>query len=90
MAARFAKVKEIAATYRVSADAVYLWIKQGKVPSDCVVRIGGTIRLDEEQFERRLRSGALCQPSGCKPPQPRQPETSLPTGDAPAPKPEAG
>ena len=59
MTPRFAKVSEIADRFRVSADAVYLWIRQGKIPSDCVVRIAGTVRVDEEQFEQRLRSGAL-------------------------------
>src|SRR6266576_7330375 len=66
MTPRYAKVSEIADRFRVSADAVYLWIRQGKIPSDCVVRIAGTVRVDEEQFERRLRSGALCQPRGRK------------------------
>src|SRR5260370_20236895 len=66
MSARFAKVSEIADRFRVSADAVYLWIRQGKIPSDCVVRIAGTVRVDEEKFEQRLRSGALCQPRGRK------------------------
>src|ERR1039457_597347 len=67
MQPRYAKVSEIADRFRVSADAVYLWIKQGKIPPDCVVRIAGTVRVDEEQFEQRLRSGDLCQPRGCKP-----------------------
>ena len=66
MTAKYAKVSEIADRFRVSADAVYLWIRQGKIPSDCVVRIAGTVRVDEEQFEQRLRSGALCQPRGRK------------------------
>jgi transposase-like protein len=66
MTPRFAKVSEIAERFRVSADAVYLWIRQGKIPSDCVVRIAGTVRVDEEQFEQRLRSEALCQPRGRK------------------------
>src|SRR6516162_4681224 len=68
MTSRFAKVREIADRFRVSADAVYLWIRQGKIPSDCVVRIAGTVRVDEEQFEQRLRSGALCQSRGRKRP----------------------
>src|ERR1700704_3492303 len=51
MTPRFAKVSEIADRFRVSPDAVYLWIRQGKIPSDCVVRIAGTVRVDEEQFE---------------------------------------
>lgn len=59
MTPRFAKVSEIAERFRVSVDAVYLWIRQGKIPADCVVRIAGTVRVDEEQFEVRLRSGAL-------------------------------
>jgi hypothetical protein len=66
MMPRFAKVSEIADRFRVSADAVYLWIRQGKIPPECVVRIAGTVRLDEEQFEQRLRAGALCQPRGRK------------------------
>lgn len=66
MAPRFAKVSEIADRFRVSVDAVYLWIRQGKIPADCVVRIAGTVRVDEEQFERQLRSGALYQARGRK------------------------
>src|SRR5262245_48917749 len=68
MRPKFAKISEIADRFRVSADAVYLWIRQGKIPSDCVVRIAGTVRVDEEQFEQRLRSGALCQARGRKRP----------------------
>ena len=60
-------MSEVADRFRVSADAVYLWIRQGKIPSDCVVRIAGTVRVDEDQFEQRLRSGGLCQPRGRKP-----------------------
>ena len=67
MTPKFAKVSEIADRFRVSSDAVYLWIRQGKIPADCVIRIAGTVRVDEEQFERRLRSGGLCQPRGRKP-----------------------
>lgn len=66
MTPRFAKVSEIADRFRVSVDAVYLWIRQGKIPSDCVVRIAGTVRVDEEQFQLRLQSGALYQPRGRK------------------------
>src|SRR5277367_5130476 len=66
MKPRFAKASEIADRFRVSVDAVYLWIRQGKIPSDCVARIAGTVRVDEEQFEQRLRSGALCQQRGRK------------------------
>ena len=43
MTTRFAKVSEVADRFRVSADAVYPWIRQGKIPSDCVVRIAGFV-----------------------------------------------
>jgi hypothetical protein len=66
MMPRFAKVSEIADKFGVSADAVYLWIRLGKIPPECVVRIAGTVRVDEEQFEQRLRAGALRQPRGRK------------------------
>lgn len=78
MTPRFAKVREIADRFRVSADAVYLWIRQGKIPSDCVVRIAGTVRVDEEQFEQRLRSGALCQARGRKRPPHDEPGSGKP------------
>ena len=78
MTPRFAKVSEIADRFRVSADAVYLWIRQGKIPSECVVRIAGTVRVDEEQFEQRLRSGALYQPRGRKRFAPDEPESGKP------------
>ena len=75
MIPRLAKVSEIAERFRVSADAVYLWIRQGKIPPECVARIAGTVRVDEEEFERRLRSGSLCQPRGRKRTTPIEPET---------------
>ena len=86
MFSRYAKVSEIAERFRVSADAVYLWIRQGKIPADCVIRIAGTVRIDEEQFEERLRSGALYRRPGRKrthaaaQPAPLVAEDSLTTG----------
>src|ERR1022692_4270134 len=41
-------------------------VRKGKIPSECVVRIAGTVRADEEQFEQRLRSGGLYQRPGRK------------------------
>jgi hypothetical protein len=78
MIPKYAKVSEIADRFRVSADAVYFWIRQGKIPTDCVARIAGTVRVDEEEFERRLRSGALCQPRGRKRPALSGPEAGKP------------
>jgi hypothetical protein len=45
MTPRFAKVREIADRFRVSADSVYLWIRQGKIPSDCLIRIAEIVRV---------------------------------------------
>jgi len=59
MPARFVKAGEIAERYRVSRDAVYLWIRQGRIPAECVIRIAGTIRVDSEEFEKHLRSDGL-------------------------------
>jgi hypothetical protein len=78
MTPKYAKVSEIADRFRVSVDAVYLWIRQGRIPAECVARIAGTVRVDEEQFEQRLRSGALCQPRGPKRTAPPEPETGKP------------
>ena len=78
MTPKYAKVSQIADRFRVSVDAVYLWIRQGKIPSDCVARIAGTVRVDEEQFEQRLRSGALFQPRGRKRPALPEPESGKP------------
>jgi hypothetical protein len=66
MGPTYVKVSEIADRFRVSIDAVYLWIRQGKIPAECVARIAGTLRVDEEQFEQCLRSGALCHSRGRK------------------------
>src|SRR5260370_33006702 len=59
MYVKFVKASEIAERFRVSRDAAYLWIRQGKIPAKCVIRIAGTVRVDEEEFEKLLRSGAL-------------------------------
>ena len=66
MMSKYVKVSEIADRFRVSTDAVYLWIRQGKIPAECLVRIAGTVRVDDEQFEQCLRSGALYQSRGRK------------------------
>src|ERR1035438_5846676 len=67
MTPKYAKVSEIADRFRVSTDAVYLWIRQGKIPAGCVARIAGTVRVDEEQFEHafaRARCASRADGSG--------------------------
>lgn len=62
----YTKVAELAERFRVSADTVYLWVRSGVIPSDCVDRVGATIRIDAERFERLLKSGGLYRPRGRK------------------------
>lgn len=38
---------------------MYLWIRLGRIPSECVIRIGGTVRVDEQKLENLLLSGNL-------------------------------
>jgi hypothetical protein len=59
MSTRFLKASEIADRFRVSRDAVYLWIRLGRIPSECVIRIAGTVRVDEQKLETLLLSGNL-------------------------------
>ena len=59
MSTRFLKASEIAERLRVSRDAVYLWIRLGRIPSECVIRIAGTVRVDEQKLENLLLSGNL-------------------------------
>jgi predicted site-specific integrase-resolvase len=59
MAARLVKAGDIAERFGVSRDAVYLWIRQGRIPSKCVIRIAGTVRVDCEEFEKHLLTGDL-------------------------------
>jgi hypothetical protein len=56
------KVSQIAEKCQVSRDAVYLWIRDEVIPESCVERIGSTIRIDEDAFERLLREGRLARP----------------------------
>ena len=48
------KVAEIAKRYRVSRDAVYAWIRQGVIPDQCLVRLGNSIRVDSDAFEKLM------------------------------------
>jgi len=57
-----AKVSELANRYRVSRDAIYRWVSSGTIPDVCILRIGNTIRIDSDQFDRLLRAGKLYRP----------------------------
>ena len=62
MGIQLSKVSEAAATFKVSEDAVRLWIRTGVIPSDCVVRLGRTVRLDSQRLEQLARSGRGLRP----------------------------
>ena len=58
-----AKVSELAIRYRFSPDAIYLWVRSGLIPASCVVRLGSSIRIDSDEFDRLMRAGKLYKPA---------------------------
>jgi excisionase family DNA binding protein len=73
----YTKVTEIAERFRVSKDAVYLWVRKGIIPSWCVDRAGSTIRIRSAEFERLLREGKLFRPRRSVNRQPGEPRTPI-------------
>jgi hypothetical protein len=57
------KVSEIDARYRFSPDAIYAWVCSGLIPAGCVVRLGNSIRIDSDEFDRLMRAGKLYKPT---------------------------
>lgn len=53
------KVSELASRYRFSPDAVYAWVRTKVIPESCIIRIGNSIRIDSDEFDRLLRAGQL-------------------------------
>ena len=56
------KVSELASRYRFSVDALYAWVRIGLIPSECILRMGNSIRIDSDQFDRLLHAGKLYRP----------------------------
>ena len=56
------KVSELASRYRFSVDAIYAWVRTGLIPNACTIRIGNSIRIDSEEFDRLLQAGKLYRP----------------------------
>src|SRR5271154_4426061 len=56
------KVSELASRYRFSVDAIYAWVRTGLIPPGCLLRVGNSIRIDSDQFDRLLREGKLYRP----------------------------
>ena len=56
------KVSELASQYRFSVDAIYAWVRTDLIPASCIVRVGNSIRIDSEEFDRLLRAGRLYRP----------------------------
>ena len=54
MADRFYTLEELAAMLKVTRQAIYNWIQQGRMEA---VRIGRTVRIPAEEVERLLREG---------------------------------
>ena len=56
------KVSELAPRYRFSVDAIYAWVRTGLIPACCILRVGNSIRIDSDEFDRLLRAGKLYRP----------------------------
>ena len=56
------KVSELALRYRFSSDAIYAWVRAKVIPENCILRIGNSIRIDSDEFDRMLRAGTLYRP----------------------------
>jgi excisionase family DNA binding protein len=56
------KISELADRYRVSRDSIYSWIRQGLIPENCLVRLGNSIRVRNDEFEALMRAGKLWRP----------------------------
>ena len=54
MADPFYTPEELAALLKVTRQAIYNWIQQGRIEA---VRIGRTVRVPGEEVERLLREG---------------------------------
>ncbi len=54
MADKFYTPDELAALLKVTRQAIYNWIQQGRMEA---VRIGRTVRIPSEEVERLLRDG---------------------------------
>lgn len=54
MADTFYTPDELAAMLKVTRQAIYNWIQQGRIEA---VRIGRTVRIPGEEVERLLREG---------------------------------
>ena len=54
MADTFYTPDELAAMLKVTRQAIYNWIQQGRMEA---VRIGRTVRIPREEVERLLREG---------------------------------
>jgi excisionase family DNA binding protein len=59
MGQRYLRVREVASTFRVSSDVVYRWIREQRYPAGLVIRLGGTVRIDEQVLNRLLATGDL-------------------------------
>jgi hypothetical protein len=60
------KVSELAFRYGFSVDAIYAWVRSGLIPKACIVRLGASMRINFEEFDRLLQAGKLYQPRSKK------------------------
>jgi hypothetical protein len=53
------KLSEIARRYGVTRHAVQDWIRRGLLPGSMIVRVGGSVLIDDELLAARIRAGMV-------------------------------
>ena len=61
---QYLKPSEVARLLSVSRHIVYLWVKDGTIPSDLTLRIGGSVRIRADFIERMKEAQTQEAPDG--------------------------
>ena len=68
MEPRLLNVKELSAYLSMPTATVYAYVGRGKFPSDCIRRIGRSLKFDKQAVDRWVSGGTLSSPGESFPP----------------------
>jgi len=52
------RIKDLAANLKVPESTIYSWRNRGDIPSECFLKIGGTIFIQIERFNKWVENQA--------------------------------